>query len=806
VIAGHSTITTLLYISVVAMTVYSGVLVMYVVFMLWVANRESRLRRRQSDVDDYDVVRGSRYTIPVSIIAPTFNEEVMAAPAINSLLALSYPELEVIVVDDGSTDGTLAALDREFDLEARQVFFRNSLTSKPVRTVYKSRKEPRLTVVSKENGGKADALNSGINFARYRYLCCVDGDTVFARDALLKAMSLVAKDPARIVAVSSLFGISLEPEASVHSNHTRPRTTGHLLGDFQHLDLMRSFVAYRLAWSRLECMLCVSGAFGIWRRDVILEMGGFSPAFTCEDIEMTFRIHEKFLREERPYRILSLPHMVAQTEGPNNIRSLISQRARWQRVTLETIWHYRGMMGRSCYRAAGLIGLPYYLLFECLAPVFQVLSLVTLVIAIVMGVLHWPAYLAFLGITVFGTAIPTTVAVLLHDAGFRDYRMRDLLRMIGLGPFDLLLYRPILVYAGLRGCWEFLRREKGWNKFDRNVRSSGRAAAVATSVLVLFAAPSARAQARDTVLQATRLAQTGRPRQAADLLEQRLSSNPDDVDALVALATALRQLNRKGEALAVIGRAKARAPSREDVARLERQLRQEVHGAEALITDNYENWNDGRGPWNETQLAVRQNTDAGPVIVRFSHATRVGLRDDRLEAEAYPRVGTGYLALGAGYATNTALYARSSVTAEFFESFSGGLEGSLGYRRLNFVDAVNVVTASGGMYAGDFLFGARANHFAGGASGTSVTLSGRRYFGDGVQYAGVQVSAGTARDDIRTQADIGALSSRAVSGDALILVRERWLIMPRAEVGFDDTHSQKGVRRSAVGLGLGVRF
>ena len=449
---------------------YTSALGLYVIGMLTVAVRESRFRRRQDDVADYGSVLGSRYTIPVSIVAAAFNEEGMAVPAVRSLLAQSYPQFEVIVVDDGSTDGTVAALGAAFDLEQRQVFFRDTLVAKPVSTVYRSRTDPRLTVVSKENGGKADALNCGVNFARYRYLCCVDGDTMFAPDALLRGMAHVVKDPEHIVAAASLFGISIEPEAAFDRPLPTPQTNQHMLADFQHLDMMRSFVAYRAAWSRLDCMLCVPGGFGLWRRDVILEVGGFSTAFTCEDIEMTFRIHERFLRTKRPYRIISLPNMVAQTEGPTSIRSLVSQRARWQRVTLETIWHYRRMFGRPRYRSVGLVGVPYYLLFECLAPAFTVLSILALILAIVVGHLGWPAYLAFIGMMAFGTAIPTTLAVLLHDSGFRDYAMSDVIRMLALGPFDLLLYRPILMYAGLRGTWEFLRKEKGWNKFDRNVR------------------------------------------------------------------------------------------------------------------------------------------------------------------------------------------------------------------------------------------------------------------------------------------------------------------------------------------------
>jgi biofilm PGA synthesis N-glycosyltransferase PgaC len=456
---------------------YSSALAVYVMGMLAVAVRESRFRRRQNDVEDYESVLGSRYTIPVSVIAPAFNEEGMVVPAVRSLLAQSYPEFEVIVVDDGSTDGTVAALHSAFDLVPRQVFFRDTLEAKPTRTVYHSRIDPRLTVVSKENGGKADALNCGVNFARYRYLCCVDGDTIFAPDALLRAMALVIKDPARIVAAASLFGISIAPEAAFDGTPSTPTTNRHMLADFQHLDMMRSFVAYRAAWSRLDVMLCVPGGFGLWRRDVILEMGGFSTAFTCEDIEMTFRIHERFLRTKRPYRIISLPNMVAQTEGPTSIRSLVSQRARWQRVTLETIWHYRGMFGQPRYRSVGLVGVPYYLLFECLAPVFHVLSILALVLAAAVGQLGWPAYLAFIGMMAFATAIPTALAVSLHDSGFRDYGMNDVIRMLVLGPFDLLLYRPLLLYAGLRGTWEFLRKEKGWNKFDRNVRPTAPVAA-----------------------------------------------------------------------------------------------------------------------------------------------------------------------------------------------------------------------------------------------------------------------------------------------------------------------------------------
>ena len=456
--------------SVTVTFVYAAVLATYALVMGCLAIVEAAQRRREDQAEDYESVLESPFSIPVSIIAPSFNEEVMAVPVLRSLLAQAYPTTEVIAVDDGSTDGTLAAMIEAFDLEPRRVFYRTTLGTKSVRMVYKSRTEPRLTVVSKDNGGKADALNCGINFARYRFLCCVDGDTMFAPDAVLKAMTMISRDPARIVGAASFFGISLTPETIGEPSYAGPTMNGHLLGDFQHLDMMRAFVDYRAAWSRLECMMCVSGGYGIWRRDVVVEVGGFSPNFTCEDIEMTFRVHEHMLRQKRPYRIVSLPSLIAQTEGPSKIKSLISQRARWQRVTLETIWEYRRMFLRPKYRKVGMLGVPYYAIFECLAPLFQIVSIVTLALAGLYGIIGWQPYLAFLGMMAFGTAIPTTLSVWLHDKGYRDYRVRDLVHMLLLGPVDLFLYRPILMWAGMVGTIEFLRGDKAWNKFERNVR------------------------------------------------------------------------------------------------------------------------------------------------------------------------------------------------------------------------------------------------------------------------------------------------------------------------------------------------
>ncbi len=432
---------------------------------------EHRERTRQDRAENYGSLATSRFTIPVSILSAAYNEVDAVVPAVKSLLGQTYSELEVIIVNDGSTDGTLQALREAFDLEPRHVFYRKLLETEPVRGVYRSSIEPRLTVIDKENGGKADALNCGFNFARYRYVCCVDGDTVYARDAVLKGMRPAQLDPAHVVGVASFLGVSQQP--SLATGRRELETGGRRLDpntfmNFQHLDLMRSFLLHRLAWSRLGAMMCVPGGFALWRRDVISEAGGFSKKFSCEDIEMTFRIHERNRTSDRNFRILSLPEPVAETEGPQRVGDLIKQRARWQRVLAETVWHYRHMVFRRGQGIVGWVALPYLVLYEAVAPLFQAVSFLAFAIVAGLGLLDWDAQLWFFGVLVFANAIPVTVSVLLHDQTYRDFRWRDVVKLVLLGPFDLIFYRPILLVAGMRGTWDFLRGKKGWDKFERN--------------------------------------------------------------------------------------------------------------------------------------------------------------------------------------------------------------------------------------------------------------------------------------------------------------------------------------------------
>jgi cellulose synthase/poly-beta-1,6-N-acetylglucosamine synthase-like glycosyltransferase len=429
-----------------------------------------RIRRRRRVFESLDRVRESSLTIPVSIIAPVYNEAPIVVEATRSFLRVDYPQIEVIVVNDGSTDGTLDALTRAFELEPVKHLYRRQYESQPIRAIYRSRTHPQLVVVDKENGGKADSLNCGLNLARYRYVCGVDGDTILNPQSLLDGMRLCLADPQRVIGVTGHIAISGAPELAVDAHGAPHRLDRRPLLAFQHLDYLRSFFNHRLGWTKLNTMLCAVGAFQIWRRDLLEELGGFSTVFTCEDIELTFRVHERLRREGRSYEIVSLTDTVGVTEGPDRVSRLVAQRERWQRVILESVFHYRGMLFRRRYGTVGSVGMPFFVLSEVMAPLFEVVALVSIVAGVALGAIAVEQTLLMLAVLALVNGIFTSTSVLLQDRTARAYPLRDLVSLIALGPLDLFLYRPLIFFARAQGTWRFLRGDKGWHKFERNAR------------------------------------------------------------------------------------------------------------------------------------------------------------------------------------------------------------------------------------------------------------------------------------------------------------------------------------------------
>lgn len=443
------------------------VFAMYGVLVVFAAV-ENSIRARQRDAEDFDTLESSRFSLPVSVILPVFNEEQVLNHVLDSVFAMHYPEFEVVIVDDGSTDSTFELLRERFDLRLSQTFFRRAVPTKHVVSVYASERDPRVRVVTQANGGKADALNAGLNLCRYPYVLCLDGDTICREDALLSGMRIIVKDPERVIGVTSQIAVASRPESNGGGASAFVDNT--VLSNFQHLEYLRTCLNGRLAWSHLGFMFCTSGAYMLYRRETLVEAGGFSSDFSCEDIEITFRLHERHLREGRAYRIVALPEPVVTTEAPDRLRSLISQRERWQRVTLEVMWHYRRMLFNPRYGVFGLVGMPYFFLSESLASVFEPFALGLIVLAVWQGGFAWPVYVVFIGTMSFANALLSGAALMLDERSSSTYRLSHVVRLLALSPIELLVYRPVIVWARLLGTWRFLTGHRGWNRFERNLR------------------------------------------------------------------------------------------------------------------------------------------------------------------------------------------------------------------------------------------------------------------------------------------------------------------------------------------------
>jgi cellulose synthase/poly-beta-1,6-N-acetylglucosamine synthase-like glycosyltransferase len=401
------------------------------------------------------------------VVIAAYNEERTIKSCLRSLLNLDYPQYEIFIVNDGSDDDTLKVLTEEAKLERCDINSHQHFETAEVKTVYRSTLYKELYVIDKDNGGnKADAVNAGINFAHYPYICMADADTLFIPQSLTKAMQMVLRDPQRVVSVGSLLGISngLRVENGTITRFDLPKEA---IGVLQMIEYIRTFLVVRLAWTRLNCMLVVSGGFGIYQRDLLVQLGGFSSAFTCEDIEMTFRIHEHMRRNKIPYRIINLPEPLAWTEVPHTLKDLYSQRHRWQRVIDETCWKYRHMFLNPKYGTVGLVGVPYFVLGEALAWIPELVAVLSIPLAILLGAFVWKPLILILGVYIATNMLVSILGMLLQDAGYRIFSLRDIVRMILLSFIESFGYRQFLSCARLAGTVGFLRKDKEWNTLTR---------------------------------------------------------------------------------------------------------------------------------------------------------------------------------------------------------------------------------------------------------------------------------------------------------------------------------------------------
>jgi len=396
---------------------------------------------------------------PISILVPAYNEELTILSTVKSLLTLYYPEYEIIVINDGSTDKTLDLLISEFNLIPVPAAVKLSLPHKPIKNLYISIDYPNIIVIDKENGGKADALNAGINVSQYPIFCCVDADSILDPEALLRASRLFFEDKT-VIAVG---GIVLPLNGAVVEEGTIKefKAPKKLIELFQSIEYTRGFLAGRIGWSILKSLLIISGAFGVFRKDIVISIGGYRKT-VGEDMDLVVRLHKYCLENKIPYKIAFIPDPICYTQVPTDWTSLLKQRNRWHRGLIDSLLYSKDMFLNPKYKLVGIIGFSYFIFVEALGPIIEFVGYVFLIIFYMLDLISKEyAFLFFCLAFVWGMWINIS-SVFLDNYLYRRYSsLADIIKLLFVGILEFFGYRQLIVTERIIATFQFWRKEWG---------------------------------------------------------------------------------------------------------------------------------------------------------------------------------------------------------------------------------------------------------------------------------------------------------------------------------------------------------
>jgi|AntRauTorckE6833_2_1112554.scaffolds.fasta_scaffold18720_2 cellulose synthase/poly-beta-1,6-N-acetylglucosamine synthase-like glycosyltransferase len=439
------------------------------VYLLLVISSLIYIRQQMllSDVVKPSSLFKSKVYKTISILVPAYNEAGNIIESVESLLRLEYPEYEIIVINDGSSDETIERLKDHFKLTKTELFYKQSIDHQPVRGIYKTAEIPNLTVIDKENGGKSDALNAGINVSDYDLVCSIDADSILEQDVLKKLIQTFVRHKDTIAAggiVRVINGCKI-----VNREIKEIHVPDGFLGRLQSVEYLRAFLFGRVGWDYLKSLLIISGAFGIFDRKAILEVGGYSVDSVGEDIELIIRLHSHFLRSKKEYNIRFLPEPICWTEVPVDYKSLKNQRNRWHRGLADSLWRHKYMLFNPTYGRIGLLVMPFFLIFELIGPIIILLSYLYLgVLFFIPGYTSISFIVLFFAVSVIYGMVVSLISVLAEEIAYKTYSStKDILILTAYSFIENMGYRQIHSYWQVLGIIDFIKGNKSWGKMER---------------------------------------------------------------------------------------------------------------------------------------------------------------------------------------------------------------------------------------------------------------------------------------------------------------------------------------------------
>ncbi|MAN28993.1 MULTISPECIES: glycosyltransferase family 2 protein [Mesonia] len=406
----------------------------------------------------------------VSILAPAYNESVTIIENVRSLLTLNYPAFEIVIINDGSSDDSLEKLIATFQLKKDTSPHYNFIATAEVKAVYKSQLSSfaSLTVIDKENGGKADALNAGVNIAEHQLVCCIDVDCILEQDALVKLVKpFLNSTKKKVIAAGGVIRIanSCTIEDGKLVKVELPKS---FIARAQLLEYFRAFLMGRMAWSRIDGLLIISGAFGMFDKNLIIEAGGYNTKTVGEDMELLVRMRKMMRKKEVPYEVGFIPNPLCWTEVPEDLNVLSRQRNRWARGCAETLWIHRRMLFNPYYKTLGLLSAPYWFFFEWLAPIIEFIGILFFIYLTFTGQVNWVYSISFFIVVYFLSVLFSITAIFFEEYSFQQYKnLKDIFKLILASFLDPLIFHPLVMWYSIRGNIDLFRKKKGWGKMTR---------------------------------------------------------------------------------------------------------------------------------------------------------------------------------------------------------------------------------------------------------------------------------------------------------------------------------------------------
>lgn len=424
---------------------------------------------RRYSLTVYSDLVSSELAPSISVIAPAYNEGPTIVDNIKSMLSLAYNNYDVVVVNDGSKDDTIERVVAAFDLVPVPFFVDEKLKTQKVLSVYKStnRAFKKLTFVNKLNGGKSDALNAGINVSSSRLVTCIDVDCILENDSLQRMVKPFMEN-AQVIACGGAVRVAnacdVEQGKLVHVHLSEK-----YLITFQVMEYLRAFLLNRVAWGRLNGLLLISGAFGMFQRKLIIEAGGYSTDTVGEDMELVVRIRRLMDRQRRKFSVYMIPDPLCWTEVPANAATLSRQRRRWARGTVEVLHKHKDMLFNPNNRLAGLFSFPFWMFFEWFAPLLEVFGLAYFMVKLSHTPVSWHFFWLLMSMFYCFSIFLSTVSLYVEQVTFpRYWKSSDLVRLLASAMLEPFIYHPRLTYWSVRGNIEYLRGVKSWGEMKRD--------------------------------------------------------------------------------------------------------------------------------------------------------------------------------------------------------------------------------------------------------------------------------------------------------------------------------------------------